>query len=76
MSRRDLTITKLERDEKSFWKCNITTGGKTLLAHRKSGSWMLEDKDGLRELLPEIAALVQEKVRPLEKKERLAREKS
>jgi hypothetical protein len=76
MSRRDLTITKLERDDKGFWKCNITADGVTVQAHCKFGSWLIDGEDGLmKEVMPDIAAKIQEKVRPIEKKERIVKER-
>jgi hypothetical protein len=73
MSSRSLTITKLERDEEGFWTCNITADGQTVAAHRKFGSWLIDGEDGMmKEVQHDIAGKIQEKVRPLEKKERLA----
>lgn len=77
-SSREVIITKLQRDsEEGFWTCNITSGGKTHHALSRHGSWMIDAEDGLmKEVMPDVAAKIQEKVRPIEKKERIAREKS
>jgi hypothetical protein len=73
--RRDLTITKLERDDEGHWRCRITVDGQTYSVHRKYGSWMHETEDERRHLSPDIAAAIQAKVYPIEKREQRERQK-
>ena len=72
----NIKITKLERDEEGKWHCNVTVGGKTFPVHCKYGSWMYEDKRGMKDVLPFVAEAIQERVRPIEKRERIIREKA
>ncbi len=71
-------ITKLHRDEEGDWCARVSDGnGTTLDVDRKYGSWhaLVPRVKGstLRvrvEVMPHVAAALQDKVRPLEKAER------
>lgn len=74
MSARELTITKLRRDH-GYWQARVTAGGRTINVDRRYGSWQAEpdndyaDGSGRRtDVLPYVAAALQAKVRPIEKR--------
>lgn len=70
--RREFTITKLERSPEGHWRANVTMTGKTITVDRQFGSWQVPPSNGStgrRDVLPDIAAALQARVRPLEKKE-------
>lgn len=79
MSERDITITKLQRCEQGWWTARVTVNGHpTVSVDRRYGSWMAEVRTAPRvqqwarkDVGPEIAARLQEKVRPIERRERL-----
>lgn len=78
MDRRPFTITKLHRDDKGIWYARVTVDGEGHDVDRKYGSWRLTpavEGGPYRELLPGIVHALQDKVRPIEKAERIAREK-
>lgn len=77
VTHRDLTITKLERDENGRWHCRVTTEGVTITCHRYGG-WQYETDDPKfprKFVPPDIAAAIQLKVYPIEQRERREREK-
>jgi hypothetical protein len=74
-------ITKLGRDpEEGFWTARVTpAGGTTLEVDRRYGSWQanVRDAPGVQsfhreDVLPHVAAALQERVRPVERAERAA----
>lgn len=72
-----LTITKLERNGDGIWTARVSLNGQTINVDRRYGSWQAlvpderrGNKPVRREIRPEVAAALQDKVRPIEKKER------
>ncbi len=75
--RRPFTITCLSRDpERGFWMAHVTSDGVTINVDRRYGSWHAVIGNERRELLPHIAAALQEKVRPTDNAERRERERA
>lgn len=73
-SSRTLTITKVERDDAGHWHARVTPpGGVTIPVDRIHGSWQTSTNPR-REVMPHIAAALQDKVRPIENAERRERE--
>lgn len=78
-TRRAFTITCLHRDpERGFWRARVTNGA-TYDVDRSAGSWLADRRTrvGARtftrcEVLPHVAAALQQRVRPLERAERQA----
>ena len=76
MNSRDLTITKLERAPEGYWRARVTgPDGVTVDVDRRDGAWFAEVRAAprsqtmvRRDVLPHIAAALQAKVRPLERK--------
>lgn len=76
--RRLFTITLVRRDpEDGFWRARVTCDGVTLDVDRQFGSWQADVRAGPRrrsfrriDVLPDVAAALQDRVRPLEKAER------
>lgn len=73
-------ITKLERQD-GYWTARVSAGGVTVAVDRRYGSWqaLVRDAPGLHsfhraEVLPAVAAALQERVRPVERAERAARD--
>lgn len=52
-----------------FWTAEIVNGDQRLPVTRRYGSWLAESPTGLRELPRELAARLQAKVRPLERRD-------
>lgn len=73
-TRRPFTITQLRRDERGHWTARLTLDGRTFAVSRSSGSWTVRDGERERILLPYFAAALQERVRPIERAERRAKE--
>ncbi len=79
--RRPFTITCLHRDEEhGFWRARVTNGV-TIDVDRRAGSWQADVRSApgarsftRRDVLPDVAKALQERVRPLERAERAARE--
>ncbi len=75
-----LRITKLERDPSGgYWTARATLGGETVRVDRRYGSWRVVEfvrgrEVARRDAAPALAAALQNKVTPLERKERTARE--
>lgn len=74
--RRPFTITLLRRDpEHGFWRARVTNGT-TIDVDRRHGAWQGEyEIDGVierREVMPHVAAALQDRVRPLERAEQAA----
>lgn len=68
------TITQLNSDP-GYWQARVSINGDSVGVDRKHGSWQAIVRDGPRlrsfhrtEVHPQLAAKLQEKVRPLEKK--------
>lgn len=68
-------ITQL-RHEAGYWQARVSVNGDTLDVDRRCGSWQASVRDAprastfhRRELHPEVAAALQVRVRPLEKRE-------
>lgn len=78
--RRALTITSVRRDpDGGFWRARVTIDGHTLDVDRRYGSWQglrrraPRSREWVRcEVLADVAAALQARVRPLERAERLA----
>lgn len=76
-TRRPFTITNVHRDpEHGFWRARVTNGV-TLDVDRRYGSWQADVrvKRGARtftrqDVMPHVAAALQQRVRPLERAER------
>lgn len=71
MMRRDFTITKVERSPDGYWRANVTMAGQTITVDRQFGSWQVPPMNGghaRRDVLPDIAAALQARVRPLERR--------
>lgn len=78
MSTRELTITKLEQVEENgrrFYRARVSAAGQTLPVHNRFGAWFGERRRAPRsrtmvmcDVQPYVAAALQAKVRPLEKK--------
>lgn len=67
----ELTITKLQRDEDGFWTARVSINGDTVPVTRRFGVWGTVPEAGRwRPLLTEYAERLQERVRPIEKRER------
>ena len=62
MSRRPFTITKLARSDEGYWTARVSSNGYAVEVDRKYGSWQTSTKPR-REVLPHVAAALQEKVR-------------
>ena len=81
MSRPDLpswTITKLTR-ERGYWQARVSVNGDGVDVDRRYGSWRAIVRDGPRrrtfhveEVHPDLAASLQAKVRPIDRKEKQA----
>lgn len=71
--RREFTITQVRRSEDGHWLANVTpaSGAEGIEVNRQFGSWQVPvNGDGRRrDVLPHIAAALQERVRPLERRE-------
>lgn len=75
--RRPFTITMVRRDpEHGFWRARVTNGV-TVDVDRRDGSWKAEVRTESgsrtfvrREVMPHVAAALQDRVRPLERAER------
>lgn len=73
---RELTITKLHFCEHGYWKARVTgADGVTVEVDRRYGVWHAEVRVSprsrrmvRRDVLPHVAAALQAKVKPLEKK--------
>lgn len=65
---RNLTRNTPE-DRRPFWTADLVAGSERLHVHTRHGSWCAEVNGRLRHLLPDVARRLQEKVRPLERKE-------
>lgn len=61
------TITELEQSPAGFWWATIEAGGETYKADCRDGSWMLQYKGTERELLSDIAADLQARVKRLKR---------
>jgi hypothetical protein len=80
MSARELTITKLRRDELGVWRARVTGPlGIPVDVDRRYGSWMGEVRVAPRSRTfvrrfcqPHVAAALQQKVRRLERREKVA----
>lgn len=76
MSGRSLTITKLRRDADGFWRARVTgADGNTYDVDRRFGSWQADVRPYpharstvRRDVLAWVAAALQAKVRPLERR--------
>jgi hypothetical protein len=70
-------ITDLSR-ERGYWTARVSIGRLMIEVDRRYGSWMEVVGSGgrevcRRELLPHVAAALQERVRPIESRERRER---
>jgi hypothetical protein len=73
---RTLTITKLRRCEAGYWTARVTgADGVTVDVDKQFGVWHAEVREQphsrkkvRRDVLPHVAAALQAKVKPLEKK--------
>jgi hypothetical protein len=72
MTEATIIVTKL-RQEDGIWRARISTAGTTLDVDRRFGSWQADVPNGRRgqrdrrEVLPAAAAILQRKVRRLER---------
>jgi hypothetical protein len=74
--RRDFTITCVRRDpEHGFWRARVTNGT-TVDVDRRYGAWQGEIRAApgsrsfvRREVMPDVAKALQDRVRPLERAE-------
>lgn len=79
--RRPFTITQLRRDAvDGFWRARVTLGGHAVDVDRAAGSWLANVRRApgartfdRRDVLPDVAAALQAKVRPLERGAKVAR---
>lgn len=70
-----MRITKLERVPEGHWRARVTVDGTTVAVDNRFGSWRITppgEGGSYRELLPTLAARLQQKVCPLERKGRTA----
>jgi hypothetical protein len=65
---RDFRITKLEVSPEGFWRARITVDGVSYPVNRRFGAWEVLCGEVRRELLPQYAAALQTRVRPLERR--------
>lgn len=75
--RRELTVTCVRRDlDAGYWTARVTlAGGRTYNVDRLFGSWRVTPRRGAnawREVGADIAAALQARVRPLERREQRA----
>ena len=81
--RRPFTIICLRRDaEHGFWRARVTNGV-TIEVDRRYGSWQADVRSApgarsftRRDVLPDVAAALQARVRPTDDAERRARERA
>lgn len=66
-----IRITRVRRHpEDGYWIARVTPeGGSTVDVHCKYGSWFVEQGGNQREVIPRVAAAIQERVRRLERAE-------
>lgn len=71
-----LRVTKLARDPRGFWTANVSLNGKTLRVDNSSGAWVAPEGKGCAldarrgwHVLPDVARVLQQKVRRLERQE-------
>lgn len=77
--RREYTITCVHRDpEQGFWRARVTNGA-SYDVDRRYGSWQAEVRAAprshtfvRRDVMPQVARALQERVRPLERAEKAA----
>lgn len=64
------TITNLARHPHGYWTAQLADSGHTIDVDTRSGSWQTapDDAHRTREVLPHVAAVLQERVRRLERK--------
>lgn len=76
IGRREFTITKVQRSPEGYWQANVTPAGadKPIRVDRRFGSWQVPVNEVRRDVLPHVAAALQEKVRPADRKEQKAKE--
>jgi hypothetical protein len=76
MTAQNLTITKLARSPEGFWRARVSSNGTTIDVDMRYGSWQATVRPFprsrslvRRDVLPFVAAALQAKVRPVEKRE-------
>lgn len=70
---REFTITCVRREPlEGFWTAHVTAGGETVHVDRRYGSWHAVRGTRRAEVLPHVAAALQQRVRRLERNEREA----
>lgn len=64
-----INITNLARVD-GYWTAQLTGNGQTIDIDTRSGSWLTapDEANRTREVLPHVAAALQERVRKLERK--------
>lgn len=74
-----VTVTKLD-DTDGYWSARVSVNGDTLSVDRRYGSWQAVIRDGprtrtfhRRDVHPQLAALLQQKVRPREHQQKIKR---
>lgn len=65
-----MRVTKLERAEHGEWEANVTLGGDTRHVSREHGSWQALVGGTQRDIHPDIARELQDRVRREERRER------
>ena len=73
--RRDLTITKLTLQPEGYYTARVSSNGQTFNVDNKFGSWQAEVRNGprqrsfcRRDVLPRVAAALQDKLPATERK--------
>ena len=53
-----------------YWTARVVSGAVSIDVDSRDGSWLVRAGNGIREVALEVAAALQAKVRPLERRER------
>jgi hypothetical protein len=64
-----IIVTKLCRAEHGELEAHVSLGNGVVPVTRRYGSWQIENRSGLRDVLPRFAAELQRRARPFEKRE-------
>lgn len=68
--RRPFTITCVRRDpDRGYWTAHVVVDGRVHHVDRRYGSWHVVTRTARREVLPDVARALQDRVRPLERAE-------
>lgn len=64
-------LERCQEGNRTFWTAILVSGTTRVRVNRRYGSWIIERPDGtLADLMPDWAARLQAKVRPIERRER------